>query len=52
MLDAAEEYILAKNWREKGDKKSARKLVTLFTISCKLQLVIRLWIANERISCG
>ena len=28
MLDAAEEYILAKNWREKGDKKSAHKLVT------------------------
>ena len=28
MLDAAEEYILAKNWRDKGDKKSAHKLVT------------------------
>ena len=28
MLDAAEEYILAKNWREKGDKESAHKLVT------------------------
>ena len=28
MLDAAEEYILAKNWREKGDKDSAHKLVT------------------------
>ena len=26
MLDAAEEYILAKNWREKGDKKSARQM--------------------------
>ena len=28
MLDAAEEYILAKNWRDKGDKESAHKLVT------------------------
>jgi len=28
MLEAAEEYILAKNWKEKGDKKSAHKLVT------------------------
>ena len=28
MLDAAEEYVLAKNWREKGDKDSAHKLVT------------------------
>ena len=28
MLDAAEEYILAKNWKEKGDKDSAHKLVT------------------------
>ena len=28
MLDSAEEYILAKNWREKGDKDSAHKLVT------------------------
>ena len=28
MLDSAEEYILAKNWRDKGDKESAHKLVT------------------------
>ena len=28
MLDAAEEYILATNWRDKGDKESAHKLVT------------------------
>jgi len=28
MLDAAAEYILAKNWRDKGDKESAHKLVT------------------------
>jgi RNA polymerase sigma-32 factor len=28
MLDAAEEYILAKNWRDKGDKDAAHKLVT------------------------
>ena len=28
MLEAAEEYILAKNWKEKGDRKSAHKLVT------------------------
>ena len=28
MLDAAQEYILAKNWRDKGDKESAHKLVT------------------------
>jgi RNA polymerase sigma-32 factor len=28
MLDAAEEYILAKNWKEQGDKEAAHKLVT------------------------
>ena len=28
MLDAAEEYMLAKNWRDKGDKDAAHKLVT------------------------
>ena len=28
MLDAAEEYILTKNWKEKGDKDSYHKLVT------------------------
>ena len=28
MLDAAEEYCLAKNWREQGDKDAAHKLVT------------------------
>lgn len=28
MLDAAEEYMLAKNWRDKGDKEAAHKLVT------------------------
>ena len=28
MLDAAEEYVLAKNWREQGDKDAAHKLVT------------------------
>ena len=28
MLDAEEEYMLAKNWRERGDVKSAQKLVT------------------------
>ena len=28
MLDAAEEYVLAKNWREQGDKEAAHKLVT------------------------
>jgi len=28
MLDAAEEYVLAKNWKDKGDKESAHKLVT------------------------
>jgi RNA polymerase sigma-32 factor len=28
MLDAAEEYVLAKNWRDKGDKEAAHKLVT------------------------
>ena len=28
MLDAAEEYIIAKNWREQGDKEAAHKLVT------------------------
>ena len=27
-LDAAEEYVLAKNWREQGDKEAAHKLVT------------------------
>ena len=28
MLDAEEEYMLAKNWRNRGDLKSAEKLVT------------------------
>ena len=28
MLDAEEEYMLAKNWRERGNIKSAHKLVT------------------------
>ena len=28
MLNAEEEYMLAKNWRERGDLKSAHKLVT------------------------
>ena len=28
MLDAEEEYMLAKNWRERGNLKSAQKLVT------------------------
>jgi len=28
MLDAEEEYLLAKNWRERGNLKSAHKLVT------------------------
>jgi RNA polymerase sigma-32 factor len=28
MLDAEEEYLLAKNWRERGDLKAAHKLVT------------------------
>ena len=28
MLDAEEEYMLAKNWRDIGDLKSAQKLVT------------------------
>ena len=28
MLDAEEEYLLAKNWKERGNLKSAHKLVT------------------------
>ena len=28
MLDAEEEYLLAKNWRDKGNVKAAHKLVT------------------------
>ena len=28
MLDAEEEYMLAKNWRENGNLQSAHKLVT------------------------
>ena len=28
MLDAEEEYMLAKNWRENGNLKAAHKLVT------------------------
>ena len=28
ILDAEEEYMLAKNWRERGNLKSAHKLVT------------------------
>ena len=30
MLDAEEEYMLAKNWRERGNIKSAHKLVTSY----------------------
>ena len=28
MLDAEEEYMLAKNWKERGNLKAAHKLVT------------------------
>ena len=32
MLDAEEEYMLAKNWKENGNLQSAHKLVTLSLI--------------------
>ena len=35
MLDAEEEYMLAKNWRENGNLQSAHKLVTSH-LSCLL----------------
>ena len=31
MLDAEEEYMLAKNWKDRGNLKSAHKLVTSFS---------------------
>ena len=37
MLDAEEEYLLAKNWKERGNLKAAHKLVT-----SHLRLVARL----------
>ena len=36
MLDAEEEYMLAKNWKERGNLKAAHKLVTShFEACCK-----------------
>ena len=36
MLDAEEEYMLAKNWKENGNLQSAHKLVTShLRLSCK-----------------
>ena len=35
MLDAEEEYMLAKNWRENGNLQSAHKLVTSHLRLCK-----------------
>ena len=48
MLDAEEEYMLAKNWRENGNLQSAHKLVT-----SHLRLVVnyriqRIWFAGKR----
>ena len=41
MLDAEEEYMLAKNWRESGNLQSAHKLVTShLRLVLKLQWVI------------
>ena len=34
MLDAEEEYMLAKNWRENGNLQSAHKLVTESSETC------------------
>ena len=49
MLDAEEEYMLAKNWKTTGNVKSAEKLVTSqFKIGCEnCNEIQRLWIANE-----
>ena len=41
ILDAEEEYMLAKNWKERGNLKSAHKLVTShLRLVAKLQWVI------------
>ena len=32
MLDAEEEYMLAKNWKERGNLKAAHKLVTVICV--------------------
>ena len=34
MLDAEEEYMLAKNWKERGNLKAAHKLVTSHLTTC------------------
>ena len=50
MLSAEEEYMLAKSWKERGDLKSAQKLVTShLKISCKNRYGIqRIWITCKR----
>ena len=42
MLDAEEEYMLAKNWRENGNLKAAHKLVT-----SHLRLVAKIAMGSE-----
>ena len=45
MLDAEEEYMLAKNWRENGNLKSAHKLVTSFSADLIFPVVFQ-FLAN------
>ena len=54
MLDAEEEYMLAKNWRESGNLQSAHKLVTShLRLVAKLQWDIEVMVLiNELISEG
>ena len=49
MLDAEEEYMLAKNWKTTGNMKAAEKLVTShLKISCQnCNGLQRLWITCE-----
>ena len=46
MLDAEEEYMLAKNWKENGNLQSAHKLVT-----SHLRLVAKLRWVTEVMDC-
>ena len=49
MLDAEEEYMLAKNWRENGNLQSAHKLVTShLRLVAKYYGIQRIWFAGKR----
>ena len=45
MLDAEEEYMLAKNWRNSGNIKSAEKLVTSFSADLRFPVFFQ-FLAN------